>query len=351
MVGDGTAVTRHSTDGTSFTNTVSAPLAPQFVHYGQRVYAMGSVAFHWSTTGTPQDWTSDSSSIDVPGGGAPSTMFKVADRVTVTKTTGNIIRYDGYNVQDLATNLGPTTKFVPEVEDYKFLLNRQGVFGYGGGVPEIVSNPIERQIFNDAGSGVVGTVFDNAPGIVNRYDLLYSVGTVTDNLTDETIADCILKYDYQLDQWSNWKFADRPTAFGTYVDASGDRQMIFGDTTGQCYTFGGNNTTDNGDPVEVVMEGVLHFNIPHIDKKFNYIWAFANPGCEARIQVAIGKSFTKATKNWVSLGDFNDGIAEMRFPAGSEGKLLFWKVTEASLNARFSLYGFVVDYDALEGRK
>src|SRR3990167_4263732 len=351
MVGDGTAVTRHSTDGTSFTNTTSAPLASQFVHYQDRVHALGSVALHWATTGTPTDWTSDSSSIDIPGGGAPYVAYKASDRIMVGKTTGDMYRYDGYSVFDLSTDLGPTTKSIPEVEDFKFLLNRQGVFASSGGVPEIVSNPIERQIYNDNGSGVVGTVFDNAPGIAHKYDILYSVGTVTDNLTDETINRNIIKYDYQLDEWSNWQFNDRPTAFGTYVDTAGDKQLLFGDITGQCYTFGGTNNTDNGAAVESVMEGVLHLNAPETDKKFNYIWAFGNPGCQAHVQVAIASTFTKAKKKWVGLGEFNDGIAELRFPPGSEGKLLFWKVYEASLNTRFHFYGFSLDWDLVEGRQ
>lgn len=351
MVGDGTAVTRHSTDGTSFTNTTSAPLAASFVHYQDRVHALGSVALHWATTGTPTDWQSDSSSIDIPGGGAPLTAFKASDRIMIGKTSGDMYRFDGYSVFDLSTDLGPTTKSIPEVENFKFLMNRQGVFASSGGAPEIISNPVERQIYNDAGSGIVGTVFDTAPGIAYRYDVLYSVGTVTDNLTDETLARCILKYDYQLDEWGNWQFANRPTAFGTYVDTAGDKQLIFGDGTGQCYTFGGTNTTDNGSAIESIMEGVLSFGQPETDKKFNYLWAFGNPGCEAHVQVAIGSTFTKAKKRWMSLGEFNDGVAELRFPSGSEGKLLFWKVTDASLNTRFSFYGFSVDWEAIEGRK
>ena len=351
MAGDGTAVTRHSTDGTSFTNTTSAPLASQFVHYQDRVHALGSVALHWATTGTPTDWISDSSSIDIPGGGGPLTAFKASDRIMVGKTTGDMYRYDGYSVFDLSTDLGPTTKSVPEVESFKFILNRQGIFATSGGVPEIVSNPIERQIYNDIGSGIAGTIFSTAPGIAHKYDVLFSVGTVTDNLTDETLNRCILKYDYQLNEWANWQFANEPTAFGTYVDTLGDKQLIFGDSTGQCYTFGGSNNTDNGNAIESIMEGVLHLGAPEVDKKFNYIWVFANPGCEANVQVAIASTFTKARKRWMSLGNFVDGVAELHFPANSEGKLLFWKITEASLNTRFQIYGFSIDWDPFEGKR
>ncbi len=351
VIGDGTAVTRHSTDGTSFTNTTSAPIANWFAEYQNRIYAGGTASsLFYSTTGTPTDWTSDSSSYSIPGPGRINNVFKTADRLIIPKNSGGMYRWDGYNLADLVTNLGPTTPYIAEVENFKFLANRQGVFAFGGASPEIISNPIERQIYNDAGSGIVGTMFENAPTIAYRYDLLIGAGTITDNLTDETLNRAILKYDYQQDEWANWEFANMPTAFGTYVDENRDRQMIFGDSTGQCYTFGGTNTSDNTSAIEVVMEGFLHLNTPETSKKFNYVWAFGNPGCEAHVQVAISDTFTKAKKKWLSLGDFNDGVAQLRFTGGSEGRLLFWKVTESSTSARFQFFGFAVDWNLIEGR-
>ena len=68
IVGDGVAATRHTTNGTSFTDTTAAPIASRFVDFQQRIYAMGtSSTLFWSTTGTPTSWTgSDSSSIQIP---------------------------------------------------------------------------------------------------------------------------------------------------------------------------------------------------------------------------------------------------------------------------------------------
>ena len=302
--------------------------------------------------GTPEDWTNDSSSINIPGGGRPLAAFKAADRITIAKSSGNVFRWDGFNLVDLATDLGPTSPYsVGNVEDYRIYLNRLGYFGFSGGKPELLSNPIEKQIYNDAGSGIVGTTFDNAPGIVNNYDYLASVGTVTDDLTGETINRTIQRYNFQQDEWSNWEFANLPTAFGTYTDASGVRQLIFGDSTGQCYTYGGTNVSDNAVAISAVMEGILHLGEPETDKKFNYFKVFANPGCEAQVQVAIGNTFSNAAKNWQPLGDFHDGVAELRFSGGAEGKLLFWKVIESSVNARFHLYGFAIDADSLPQKR
>ena len=84
---------------------------------------------------------------------------------------------------------------------------------------------------------------------------------------------------------------------------------------------------------------------PETDKKFETLWAFANTGCQATLQIAIGDSFSKDKKNWISIGDLTEGYKESRFPSDTRGKLLFWKLSETSTNARFHFYGFSCDYD------
>ena len=317
MIGDNSGTTRYTTNGTSFTLVAAAQKSNQFALYQNRIYALGTASFDASNVGTFDDWTNDIISEPLPFGGGGNSLFKAADRVIMTSRTGEMARWDGYNLVDLATDLGPSSPYsVGNVEDYRFYLNRLGYFGFAGGKPELISNAIEKQVYNDKGSGIVGTTFDNAPGICHRYDYLAAVGTVTDDLTDETINRCIQRYNFQQDEWSNWEFADLPTAFGTYVDTAGDRQLIFGDTTGQCYTYGGTNVSDNGVAISAVLEGVLNFGEPELDKQFKYIKAFANPGCEAQFQVAISDTFTNASKNWISLGDLHDGMEELRFPGG-----------------------------------
>jgi hypothetical protein len=356
ITGDGTAATRHTSTGTSFTNTTSAPLASLFEEYQGRIYAARGTAtsgvntdLFYSTIGTASNWTADSSSIRVPGAGRIIGLFKANDRLVATKDSGNIFRWDGYNLIDLTTNLGPSSfQSVGSVEDYRVYLNRRGVFGYGGGKPELLSNAIERQIYNDSGSAIAGTTFDNAPGIVHKYDWFCSVGTITDDLTDETISNAILKYDVQHNEFVNWQFNNRPTAFHSYKDATGVEQFIFGDSGGQCYQLSGTATSDNNTTIEAKLQGVLNFGVPESDKKFNFVWAFTNPGAEAKIQVAIGDTFTKGTKKWVDLKQVTDGVMEARFPQGSRGKLLFWRLYESSRYVRFNFYGFTVDAEVIE---
>lgn len=353
IIGDGAAATRHTTNGTSFTNTTSAPIANYFTDYQNRIWAGGTASnLFYSTTGTPTNWTADSSSIAIPGAGKINSVFKANDRVNVGKNSGAMFRYDGYNLVDLATNLNTTSAWsIGNSEDYRLWLNRLGIFGYGGGKPQLLSNAIERQIYNDLGSAIVGGNFETAPGVVHRYDYLLSAGTITDDLTNETINNCVIKYDYQLNEFSNFSLAVNPTAWLSYKDGSGNQQLVFGDVNGQCYTQGGTSLNDNGTPVTSVMEFLITGGMPETEKKWNYLWMFFNPGCQAKIQIALTNTFIKGSKVWVDVGDVSDGVAEIRFPGSSESKLMFVKIVESSRNARFNFYGFAYDADPLTQRR
>lgn len=350
--GDGTAATRHTTNGTSFTNTTGAPLAEHWIDYQARVWAARGTAvsgtntdLFFSTVGTATDWTTDSSSLRIPGPGRINALFKAGDRAVTTKDSGLMHRYDGFNLVDLATNLGPSSPYsIGNIEDFRIYLNRFGVFGYGGGRPEILSNPIERLIYNDPGSAIAGTTFDNAPGIAFKFDWLCSVGTITDDLIFETIPDAILKYDIQLDEWATWRFANRPTAFGTYQDTSSDEQLIFGDSGGQCYQMDKTATSDNASAIESSLIGFLHGGSLRA-KDWRHITALFNPGSRAKISFALSDTFTPRTLEWIDVGSAIDGVVDHRFPSGSRGIFLFWKIYESSTDAPWEFYGFEIDAD------
>ena len=349
IVGQAGGTTRHTTDGTSFTDTTVAPAEQFFASKFNRIWAWGTASdLFWSTAGTPSDWSSDSSSLKVPGAGKGNGLFIANDRIVAPKNSGMMFTYDDYNLRQVPTNMGPSSPYsLAETEDYWFSLNRNGVFGYAGDRPKLLSNAIEKQIYNDAGNGIAGTVFDTAPGEVYHYDYFCAVGTVKDDLTDEEIADCIIKYDYQLDEWGNFKFAHFPSAFLKYKDENGDEKLVFGNANGQCYTYGGTELSDNGSSVEAIAEGVLTFGAPDVDKLFKDLKAFASPGCQAKVAVAIGDSFEKQKKKWIDIGDLSTGCKEFKFPDGSRGKLLFWKLYEMSKDHRFHFYGFAVNLDII----
>jgi hypothetical protein len=357
IIGDGASATRHSTNGTSFTNTTSAPLASEFDEFQGRIWAGRGTAttgtatdLIYSTVGTASNWTTDSSSIRIPGAGRINAVFKANDRILATKEALNMFRYDGDSLLDLATDMGPSSPYaIGEVEGYRIWPNRSvGFVGYGGGRPEVISNAIDRQLFNDSGSAVIGTNWGTMQGIVYRNNYFCTVGTTTDDLTGETVSNCIQKYDFAQNEWANWQFANTPTAFGTYLDTAGDIQLIWGDSAGQCYQLSGTALSDNGSSINSVIEGVLHFGVPETDKKFNYIWMFANPGMEATVQIAIGDNFTKGKKKWINLKQSENGVVESRFPEGSRGKLLFYKISDSSRSARWAINGIAVDITPIE---
>jgi hypothetical protein len=353
IVCDGAGATRHTTSGTSFTNTSLAPVAVDLEEYQGRIYAAGTASdLFYSTTNDATNWettgTSDSSSFKVPDAGKLSRIFKSNDRLIACKNSGKIFKWDGYYLIDTASNLGPSSPYsVAETEGYFFGMNRKGFFGgYGSNKPQLLSNALQSQIYNDAGNGIVGTVFNNAPAETFRYDYLCSVGSVTDDLTDKTVSNCIMKYNYQQNEWLNYSFAHRPTAFNSYVDADGDEQLIFGDSSGQCYKLD-TSYTDDGEPIEAVMEFVIHMGNPQYSKEWQNLYAFFNPGNQCKIQVAYADTFTKERKQWFEVGDCSDGVAEFRLPAPARSKLLFIKVYERSKDAPFTFYGFSVDADTI----
>jgi hypothetical protein len=343
--------TRHSTSGTSFSDTSLAPAGQHICSSRDNRIYIGSASYlFWSAAGSGTDWstagTSDSSSLVIPGEGKINSVFYANDRVVVGKESNIMYRWDGYNLYKVPTNEAPdSARSLDETEDYWLYLNRDGYFGYNGDRPQLLSNSIENQIYNNSGSAIVGTVFDNAPGVSHHLDYYCSVGTVTDEITEETISNCIQRYNYQYDQWDNYQFAHKPNSWCSYKDASAAQQLIFDGGSGQCYQVSGTATADNTSPIEAVAEGVLRGEKPWKDKLFKRLRAFASPGCNAKLQIAVADSFRKDKKNWIDIGDLKTGYNEYEFKGNTRGKLLFYRLSEVSTNPAFIFYGFDVDYE------
>lgn len=362
FVCDGVGTIHYTTTGTSFVNNgtalviggtgvTPAPVAVSLLEYHQRIFAAGTGSdMFWSNVGTGNDWTNDSSSVLIPGEGKLLKIFKSQDRLIAAKNSGLLFRYDEFNLADSATKLGLTSsRSLAELEDYKIYLNRQGFFGYGGGKPELLSRPIESQIYNNLGSGIIGTTFDNAPATSHLYKYYASIGTVTDELTTETISNAVAVYDFQLNEWADYIYANRPTALLSYKDLNGNQQLLLAGGS-QVYQVAGTANSDNSTAIEAILEGIIHLGRPESDKRWNYLWASFNPGCNANVQVAFANTFTKASKQWFSLGEATNGIVEYKFPTGSNSKLLFYKITDNSKDTRFTFYGLTVDAE-IEDKK
>lgn len=341
--------TRHTTDGTSFTDTTGAPKGQFLASYQNRIHIGSASTDFWSAAGSGTDWntsgTSDSSSQTIPGPGKINGMFVSANRLNMPKSYGNVFRWDGYSLIQGPTDQGPSSPYsFAETEDYTFWLNRNGIFGYNGDRPEILSNAIEKEIRNKSGSAIAGTSFDAAPAGLHQFNYYLAVGTTTDDLTKETIGNAILKYDYQLNQFTDCKFAHFPTAWTTYKDNNGDIQFIFGDANGQCYKISGTAVSDAGEPIETVMEGVVNFGEPEQEKLFKSVWVTASPGCTAKVQMAISDTYNK-NKTWVDVGQFVDGIIEYSFKGSQRGRFLFFRFYDYSATAPFTIYGITIEWE------
>lgn len=351
IVGDGVGSTRHTTNGTSFTNTPLAPIAAHFEQYQQRVYAAGTAnTLFYSTTGDPTNWSSispsDSSSLQIPGEGGIVNVVKIADKLQIHKRGRNIFRFDGYLLEDLATRAAMTsTQSYAKTEDYGFWLTREGIYGSGGERPELISNPVQPWIYNDFGDGINGDTFDFAPAAVHRYDYYIAVGDITDDITHETIHRAVIKYNYQKNLWYIYSLADLPTALTTYQDNQGVSHLIFGDNGGQVYVFGGTAATDDGDPIEAITEMILVGKDATAFKKWNQYSVMFNFGSKAKVQIGLSDSFRRKSINLIDLGDTSLGAVDFRLPQGSRTKLMYIKTYENSAGPKWTWYGHSVDYD------
>lgn len=347
MIGDGVGTMRYTTDGTSFSDIALAPVGGHHpVEYQGRMYALGTNSYDfYSTTGTVSDWTTDSSSLFIGGAGKMLSQFKASDRLVLTKTSQIMHRYDGEEDVDLATDLGPTSAYsIGEVEDFRFWINNLGIFTSNANKPQLVSNPIQRQIYNRNDTGIGAATFKTAVGGVHNYDYMVAVGSVRDDFTDIPINNALIMYDYKHNEFFNYQYADNPTAFHSYKDVNGVQQLIFGDSSGQCYQTSGTVTADNGAAIEASMMLMVHGNLPHIRKDFGFIEFYTSPGCSAKVQFAVDDIVTRdsvrtsGALKWRELGDLRKGYTLFNFPPESRGRIMYLRIYEAGTTQPWTLY-------------
>jgi len=380
--GDGAGSTRYTLDGTTFTNATLAPVAPYFAQYQNAIYAAGTASTLFkSTDNDATNWnisgTSNSTSFTVPDEGKLGRIFVTADKLLATKNRGKMFQWDGNALSDLSTRYGPSSPWsIADIEDYRFYVNQFGHFGFDrSNTIQLLSNPVQRYFYNRQNTGFPGTIFPSAQGVTHIYDYFVAMGSVQDDFTNRPVNNAILNYNYQKNEYLLWQLNDFPTAFLSYFDNANVRQLIFGNSTGQCFKLDPTKTSDNGNPITTEMVYLFSYDSQGssftqtsassisgltYEKKWDWIRLFFNPGDEINIQYAFSNTLTYQHLKWSEAistvnrtGDFyqvSDGVVEIRFPMIENNiprsRFLFLRIYDSSDSSAWTYYGAEIEATA-----
>lgn len=350
IVGNGLDATRHTTNGTSFTNTSLAPLAKFFTNNFGRVYAAYNQTMFWSSANSVTDWStagaSDSSSIQIPGSGTVNGIFSGYNRVLAHKSSGEMHRWDSYAREKVPGDLGPTSHWAGgNMDDVRIYPNRRGVYAFTGSYPKIISTPIEKQFYNRLNTGIDGSLYENMAGGEFYYQYFLSAGTITDPLTRKGLNNAVIVYDYLHNDFNNYQYPFLPTCYSSYTDANGDLWQLLGDSTGKIYRVNNTATSDNGTAIEAYFEGFSTMGNDFRDKDVSRVWVHASPGCQAKIQVSMTNSMLEMERQWVDIGDVSQGVKYLELPkTKNRGKYMFYRAYESSSDAPWTFLGITADF-------
>lgn len=116
-----------------------------------------------------------------------------------------------------------------------FFANQNGVYGYSGGRPRLLSRKIQDIIDAVTDWTTVAAEIDN-----DHYYL--SVGSIT--LDGRTYSNTVLVYHISLDAWSMYQLATKPTVMARLMETYPVEGVYFGSTDGRTYKFL-DGTSDN----------------------------------------------------------------------------------------------------------
>ena len=380
-IGDGAGgIFRNSTNGTTFTTPGTYPLGAQYLaDFHNRVYTADGTtnAVLYSVANDPTNWqnsgTSDANSVLTYHGGACAGIFVAGDRLDITQTRGGMFNWDDTSLVDMATKYGPSSPWsIAQIDDTWFYTNQYGIFQFDGANKTLISNPIQRQFYNRSNTGINTASLGTLPGVAHFWDYLVAVGTTTDDFTQRTIKNNIIKYDFQKNLFLNWSFNNAPTAFHSYADINQKRQLIFGDALGNIFQLDSTKTSDAG--VSIPTEIVMLFNYSNsqeafsqtsastvsgsnYEKKWNWLRVALNSGCEINCQFAFSNSLDYQRLKWseaintrVGNGDywqFSNGMLEIRFPIDPNNmprsRFLFVRLYDDSDSSNWQYMGCQID--------
>jgi hypothetical protein len=384
-IGDGNQQVLCSSDGINFapgtTGGGSPPVAQYLCPYQNILYTSdGSTSnLQASSPLDPTNWsnsgTSSSTSFTLANIGACQGLFVAGNQLIITKGRGQVFTYDDTTFVDTSTVYGPSSpRSIAQIDDYWFLLNQYGIFGFDGATKTLLSAPIQRHFFNRENTGITAASWGSAPATCHYWDYLVAVGTFTDDFTGRTVNNGIIKYDYQKNQFFDWSFNNPPTALHSYTDYQNTRQLIFGDASGNVFQMNPSKTSDNGASIPTEMVFLFTYAIQStqfsqtsasaqlgssFQKKWNWIRLFFNPGDEVNVQFAFSDSLTYQNLTWSESRNtrekggpndywqMSDGVVEIRPPNDEENmprsRFMFLRIYDDSATSQYTYYGAQID--------
>jgi len=257
FLGNG-AVVYKTTDGVAFTTVAGAPLAKYWDTLFQRVYCSGVDAspstLFWSATGDGTDWSepagSSSTDVDEDDGGNIKQIKKVNDRMVIWKNE-QMKRWDDDNMVTIPASSGLDAPYsLIGVDGNAIGLDREALRVYDGNYPNPVSTKIEDIIKNidlSTPDRICAAVMD---------DMYYlSIG----NLSDPSLSNVWIVYDYNKDSFYLFSLADLATAMTRYRDADNKQYLFFGGTDGKVYQM---FDSEQDDGEKITMEVHSHWLTP-----------------------------------------------------------------------------------------
>lgn len=274
----------------------------------------GPSSIYFSRVNDGTDWNIDLNDpsaagfayIDPDSNGRINGFHKALNREMIFKQSA-LYRYDGTTVSDL--NLITTTSgySVASLKDFLIFLNQDGVWGYSGTTPDIISVAIKDIIASLDGDELV-----DASAAVYKREWFCSVGAVT--IDGIVIDNCVLHLDFDNAMWHIYSFAHKPTAWVTFRDADNNEQLLFGDEDGQCYLWDSGDDGDAGTPIEMLVRTHNYDDsLPENPKQYDSCYIEAEPSAGLIAQFSVDDG------NWYELGEVNEPITKFTFPKGVTG--------------------------------
>jgi hypothetical protein len=350
ILGNG-AVVYKTVDGVVFTSVAGAPLGRYWTQMYQRVYTSGVDAdpdvLHWSSIGDLTNWStispddSGSLNIDKFAKGIVQNIRAINDRIVIWKNR-SVKRWDEEYLKSVMASAGLDAPYsVADIDGMALTFDREAIRLYDGNYPQNISEKIKDLIYGISKSAInlqriCGEVFRN------RYHL--SVGDITDE-DGNVITNAWIVYDYLKNLFWLYSLADHTTAMAKFINGTtGEENLYFGDTTGQCYKMFSGDMDDDAN-IEMLLKS--HVTYPSgaeaiiTPKKMTVAGRFMD---EAKVMMACDFGSPE------NIGELPDPVSVNLMDNFGNGVRGFELIISHATKGKPYFYGYTLNYDIGEER-